>query len=483
MSAPGEDGGVVPRSLHESPQPAAVGPGEEPPPSSAEREQQWLAGHSPDTRDTTPALGTHGEPANWIRAEPEAPVALHRTGWADAAWSFLFKQDTRYGGAPADPQAVAQANRRMRAGEMEPVHGPIINAPVWTWEVPLYFWFGGIAAGSSFVSLACDLAGDGRSAAIARKVALAAVLPAPPLLIADLGRPARFLNMVRIFKPRSPMNLGAWSLVTFSTLAGGAVAADVLGRPRAARAIGGANAGVGGYLGSYTGVLLATTAVPVWARSRLLLGPIFVCTAAATGAAATRLVLVAAGLPVGHPTRTALGNVEAGAILSELALASLNERRLGRAGDSLEEGTPGQQFKIAKWSVRAGLGLWLLRRPLGPVSHHLASLCYLAGGLAFRYAWVGAGRTSAGDDDAVARMARGAVTVDDELLHLPRARRTASTLRMPLGRAGARSVYAEAVRRASLAVERALGRSDATPGRDGTGGKTRAAHDVGLSRA
>ena len=77
------------------------------------------------------------------------------------------------------------------------VNGPMIKAPVWTWEVPLYFWFGGMASGSSFVALACDLAGDHRSAARARKVALGALVPCPPLLIADLGRPARFVNMLR----------------------------------------------------------------------------------------------------------------------------------------------------------------------------------------------------------------------------------------------------------------------------------------------
>src|SRR5213075_202334 len=118
--------------------------------------------------------------------------------------------------------------------------GPIINAPVWTWEIPLYFWFGGIAAGSSFVALACDLSGDEDSARIARMVALAALAPSPPLLIMDLGRPERFYNMLRIFKPRSPMSMGAWALTLFGNLAAGAVGADLLGRPRLAKLLGGA---------------------------------------------------------------------------------------------------------------------------------------------------------------------------------------------------------------------------------------------------
>jgi hypothetical protein len=182
--------------------------------------------------------------------------------------------------------------------------------------------------GLAFVALACDAAGDHRSAAIARKVALAAVAPAPVLLIADLGPPERFLNMTRIFKPRSPMNTGAWCLVAFSGSGALAVAADLIGRPHAARALGALTSLFGTYLGSYTGVLLACTAVPVWGASRTILGPAFVATATASGAAATRLVLVANGLPHGHPTRRALGTIETASMLAELSISALGERRL-----------------------------------------------------------------------------------------------------------------------------------------------------------
>ena len=219
----------------------------------------------------------------------------------------LQARDTDYADAEPAPGQIAAANRRMRGAPVSDIQGPMIHAPVWSWEVPIYFWFGGMASGAAFVALACDLAGDDRSAAIARKVALGAVAPAPPLLIADLGRPERFLNMLRIFKPRSPMNMGAWCLVAFSGSSAVAVGCDLLGRPKAARALGAVTSLFGSYLGSYTGVLLACTAVPVWARSRVILGPAFVATATATGAAATRLVLVATGLPRGHPTRRALG--------------------------------------------------------------------------------------------------------------------------------------------------------------------------------
>lgn len=358
-----------------------------------------------DERDMTPAVGVAGQPAFGVRAGEK--VRLHLGEWRDGRWSYLYGEDTAYRDAPSD-ESVSEASRRARGAELPEgavIQGPVIKAPIWTWEVPLYFWLGGIAAGSSFVALACDLAGDERSAATARKIALAALVPSPPLLIADLGRPERFYKMLRIFKPRSPMSMGVWALTLFGNLGAGAVGADLIGRRRAAKLLGGANAIVGGYLGSYTGVLLASTAVPVWARSRLFLGPIFVSTATATGAATCRLVLVAGGLEENDPTIRALGKVESGAMAAELILSVINERQLGPLGRVLDVGPPAGLFRAAKWSVRAGLALRLVRRR-GPWPHHLASVLYLVGGLLFRYAWVTSGPPSAHDDRMVAAMAR-----------------------------------------------------------------------------
>jgi formate-dependent nitrite reductase membrane component NrfD len=388
----------------------AVGPveveaHEEPPPSAGEREAGWVTGHG--ERDMRPAVGSRGAPGRYRRAVEGAAVALAKRAWGDARWSFLFSSDTGYATEQPRPDEIALAARRMRTGPLpDTVQGPMVKAPVWEWPVPLYFWFGGMAAGSAFTALGCDLAGDSRSAATARKVVLGAVAPCPLLLVADLGRPLRFLNMLRIFKPRSPMSTGTWCLSTFSGLAAAAVGADLLERPGAARALGAANGLVAAYLGSYTGVLLATTTVPVWARSRVFLGPMFVATATANGASATRLVLTATGLRSGHPTREALGRVEAGAMLAELTLASINERRLGRLGSVLRRGAAGRLFRGAELGGAAGLGLRFLSKRLGPSAHDAASVLYLGAGLAFRFAWIRAGGASSADDEAVARAAR-----------------------------------------------------------------------------
>ncbi len=449
-------------TLEHTGEPAELAPEHEPPGTTRGRTTEWVADHDTESRDIRPALGTHGGPAPWTAAEPGAPVALARPGFGDARWSFLYKsRDTGYAATEPAPGQVAAANRRMRGAPVSDIHGPFIHAPVWSWEVPLYFWFGGMASGAGFVALACDVAGDHRSAAIARKVALGAVAPAPVLLIGDLGRPERFLNMTRIFKPRSPMNTGAWCLLAFSGSIGLAVGCDLAGQPQAARGLGALTSVLGGYLGSYTGVLLACTAVPVWSRSRTILGPAFVATAAATGAAATRLVLVASGLPAGHPTRRALGTIETASMLAELSLSELGERRLGDAATALRRGRAGLYFRTGKSLVALGLSLRVVARGRSSPEHDLASVMYLAAGLAFRFAWVSAGKPSAEDDVAVAAVGRGRRALHEDREE-PRERRALSTRRSPLPLPDvARRGYGEAVRRTSLAIERRLRRRHA----------------------
>ncbi len=339
-----------------------------------------------------PAVGERGGPASWER--PAGEVAGFKPGFEDARWSFLYGDDTNYQGVRPPESPHRKGSDPLSGGDSDlHLQGPMMNAPVWTWEVPVYFWLGGLSSGASFLALAADLAGDEGSARVLRKLAVGAVIPCAPLLIMDLGRPMRFLHMLRIFKPRSPMSMGAWCLFAFSNTGAGAVAADLLGRPREAKLLGGATAVLGTYLGSYTGALLAATAVPVWGRSRVLLGPIFVCTALGSGASASRLVLR------DGPTRRAAGHIATAAMASELVVSHLNEKRLGRLGEVLEHGRPGRLFRAAKALTAAGLGLRAARR-------RGASPLFLLAALLFRFAWIESGKASARDDEAVARMAR-----------------------------------------------------------------------------
>jgi hypothetical protein len=145
-------------------------------------------------------------------------------------------------------------------------------------------------------------------------------------------------------------------------------------------------------------------------------------------------------------------------MLTELSLSAFGERRLGDAAEALHRGRPGVLFRSAKGLVALGLSLRLVARRTSSPEHDLASVMYLAGGLAFRYAWVYAGKSSAEDDAAVAAMARGRRALGDDQEE-PRQPRAVSGRRSPLPLPDvARRAYGEAVRRASLAIERRLRR-------------------------
>src|SRR5579884_2279149 len=89
-------------------------------------------------------------------------------------------------------------------------HGnPLLKPPTWTWQVPLYFFVGGVAGTSAVIALAAHLFGNAGLLRAALWIGFAGALLAPPLLIADLGRPVRFLNMLRVFKLQSAMSVGA----------------------------------------------------------------------------------------------------------------------------------------------------------------------------------------------------------------------------------------------------------------------------------
>src|SRR5579859_4218528 len=85
---------------------------------------------------------------------------------------------------------------------------PVLKRPHWKWEIALYFWAGGTAAGAYTVATIAELAGDRTVARAGRWVALPLLIVSPMLLIKDLGRPEKFYNMLRIIKLVSPMSVG-----------------------------------------------------------------------------------------------------------------------------------------------------------------------------------------------------------------------------------------------------------------------------------
>ena len=105
---------------------------------------------------------------------------------------------------------------------------PLLKRPTWIWSIPVYFFVGGAAGGGAVIATIARWSGERRLARDARALAVIGAFASPPLLIVDLGRPTRFLHMLRVFKWRSPMSVGVWTLVLFSMTNGGALAAEYL---------------------------------------------------------------------------------------------------------------------------------------------------------------------------------------------------------------------------------------------------------------
>ncbi|MDP8946994.1 MAG: polysulfide reductase NrfD, partial [Actinomycetota bacterium] len=220
---------------------------------------------------------------------------------------------------------------------------PVIKEPVWSWEIPWYFFAGGLAGASSGLGFVADLTGNRRLGRTARLVSLAAASASPILLISDLGRPDRFYNMLRVFKPTSPMSVGTWILTAFGPSTGIAAASDVLGIfPRLGRLSGGLSALLGPALSTYTAVLVADTSVPVWHVARRELPVVFAAgSAASAGAAAAILTPVEYAGPA---RRLAVG----GALLEIGAMEAMKRRLGGFLAEPYEEGEAARYDKLAK---------------------------------------------------------------------------------------------------------------------------------------
>jgi len=243
---------------------------------------------------------------------------------------------------------------------------PILKPPVWTWEVPAYFFVGGAAGASAVIALAAQLTGgDRKLVREARWIAAGGAALSAPLLVADLGRPERFLNMLRVFKPKSPMSVGAWTLAVFGGAStGAAILEGRLGDLAAA-----VSAASGLVMSTYTGVLLGATAIPVWAQHKKTLPIVFGASALASAVALLELR--------GHdePALNALGFAAA---VAEAALAH-RTKRLGAA-------------EILSGLVPAALRLASLKSKR---FRRVAAGAALLGSLLTRLAWVEAGRASA----------------------------------------------------------------------------------------
>ncbi|GAA1285963.1 NrfD/PsrC family molybdoenzyme membrane anchor subunit [Brachybacterium alimentarium] len=251
---------------------------------------------------------------------------------------------------------------------------PVVKAPPWEWPIGLYLFVGGLAGGSALLGAGGSLTGRAGLRRTARLTAVGAVGVGLPALVMDLGRPERFLNMLRVFKPTSPMSMGTWLLSAFGTAAGVAAAGEMdrmtgerlpLGRLRpllrVAEGAGGAGAAVlGAPLAAYTAVLLGDTAVPTWAASRKGLAYVFVSSAgmAAGGAAMITTPTAEAG-----PARTLAVLGVAGDLIG---MRFTKEQMHPLEAEPLETGSAGWKLRLSEGlAIAGGLGTLLGGRHRG----------------------------------------------------------------------------------------------------------------------
>jgi formate-dependent nitrite reductase membrane component NrfD len=285
--------------------------------------------------------------------------------------------------------------------EMRSYYGrPIIKEPTWTWEIPTYFFTGGLAGASAVLSTAARLTRNEKLARTSLYIGAVADVVSPALLISDLGRPERFHHMLRVLKVTSPMNIGSWVLLVSGGASTTAALLELLGKLKPVKLLAELVATLSGPpLATYTGVLIADTAVPVWHDGRHELPWIFGASAAASAGAAASIFVPPRD--AGPARRLAVAGV-----LAEGALMQAMELRLGKVGEVYHQGAAGKLSWAAKGLAVGGAAL--LARP-GRRSRAAAVLggaMVCAGELCMRWSVFKAGFQSARDPKYVVESQR-----------------------------------------------------------------------------
>jgi formate-dependent nitrite reductase membrane component NrfD len=302
----------------------------------------------------------------------------------------------------------------------------MLKPPVWTPEVGIYFFLGGLSSGAYTMARLGERLGGDRYRTLTRVgtvVAAAAALPCAPLLIKDLGDPRRFHHMLRVWKPDSPMNLGSWTLTGYSGIVLLAGLREWLRARRKeapfegtsktidgiAEAVADLGVPLGLLLAGYTGVLLSTTSVPIWGRNPWI-GALFSAGAVSSGASAVRLALAATPEGTDGAAGKALSHVEKISHVTEAATIVGYLASAGKFAEPLTKGPESGRF----WggAVAAGLVLPTILGglPVPQKAHKVLSLVASAaavmGVMILRASVVSAGRPSANNPEAARQASR-----------------------------------------------------------------------------
>jgi DMSO reductase anchor subunit len=232
---------------------------------------------------------------------------------------------------------------------------PVIKEPVWKQpDVPGYLFLGGLAGASSVLAATAQLSGYRELARVAKVGALGAISLSAVALVHDLGRPERFVNMLRVFKPSSPMSVGSWLLAGYGPVAGAAAICEVTGvYPRAGTAATIGAGLLGPAIATYTAALICDTAVPAWHEAYREMPYLFAGSAASAAGGV--------GLLTTRPAdaRPARDLAMLGATVELVAKRQLLRRLAGTPRQSLAEpyetGSAGTLLRVAEVLTAGGL--------------------------------------------------------------------------------------------------------------------------------
>jgi formate-dependent nitrite reductase membrane component NrfD len=270
---------------------------------------------------------------------------------------------------------------------------PIINQPVWRApDIPGYLFLGGLAGASSLVAAGAQFSDRPALARASKLTSTVAISLGGAALVRDLGRPERFVNMLRVFKPTSPMNVGSWVLALYSPCSAAASLSAVGSRlPRLGTAATVGAAGLGSVIATYTAALIADTSVPAWHEGYRQLPFLFAASAASAAAGAG---MALAPLPETGPVRL----LATGTTLFELAALQHMKRDMGLAGTAFAESRKGRRYeRLALTGALAGAGISATLARRSRIASSVAGVAIVAASALTRFAIFEAGLTSALD--------------------------------------------------------------------------------------
>jgi formate-dependent nitrite reductase membrane component NrfD len=267
---------------------------------------------------------------------------------------------------------------------------PVLKETVWGPDIPSYLFLGGLAGCSSALAAAAHLSGHPELARASKAGAAGAISLSMVALVHDLGRPARFINMLRVVKVTSPMSVGTWILSAYTPLALGAAALAVTGKlPRVGLAATLPAAVLGPAVASYTSVLLCDTAVPAWHEGHREMP--FLFAGSATAAAGGLGMLAVRPDQAGQAAKFAVLGAAA-----ELTAKRLLLRRLGPAAEPYQKGRAGELMRASEVLTAVGLAGAVLAGRSRPAAA-LSGAALMAASALTRFGVFEAGRVGARD--------------------------------------------------------------------------------------